>query len=228
MTEVPHGQSFGGAEMVDDNDKTGAVMSKKLKFAQMDPTAQMEQSKAELARANFTDEELKAFEEAFDLFDIDGNGQLEVFEIERVLNELDKHMSRTQIYDLLYDANLEDTVSKGGMNSDEFIQMMAGEKKFKQIPLNDQQKGMVRDIFKCFDYNKDGYWDFEEFEAYFHGIEKDGLLEFTEDAFIKVNDMLGKKDEKHLMGLEQLLFFYTIQDRTVATDLISDYRSIFE
>lgn len=200
MTEVPHSQSFGGGVVDDEEEvKSKSPKSKKLKFKQMG-SATMGPSKAELARANFSDDELRNFEEAFSMFDIDGNGQLEVFEIERVLQELDKPMSRTQIYDLLYDANLETTVAKGGMNLEEFIQMMAGENKFKTVPLDDHHKDMVNQIFKEFDYNNDGFWDYDEFSSYFQCIEKDGLLEFSEDAFIKVNDMLGKKERQTLNG----------------------------
>merc|ERR1719150_2424838 len=112
--------SFGG-DFVEEDAVEADPKSKKLKFSQMDPT-ELGPSKAELARATFSDEEVKKFEEAFSMFDVNGDGCLEVFEIERVLNELDKPMSRTQILDLLYDAGLEGTVAAGGMKIDDFIQ----------------------------------------------------------------------------------------------------------
>merc|ERR1719384_857390 len=149
--------SFGGDVVEEDAVGEGDLKSKKMKFNQMDPT-ELGPSKVELAREQFSADELKSFEDAFGMFDVDGNGRLEVFEIERVLNELDKPMSRTQILDLLYDAGLEGTVAKGGMEIDDFIQMMAGEKNFKTIPLDEHQSKMVTEIFETFDNDGDGYW----------------------------------------------------------------------
>jgi len=195
---------------------------KKMKKQRKKLGIEATQSKADLARAEFSDQELAAFEKAFSTFDADGNGTLEVSEIERVLKQLDKPMSRDEILDLLYDVDLADTINK-----DEFIQMMAGAQKFRTRSLSQDERRMVKRIFMTFDYEKRGYWTFEEFESYFQAIDVEAVLEFSEENFQKVNGLLGSKDKSKL-EIEQLELFYTIEDRTMSTDLESDYRRCCE
>jgi len=174
-------------------------------------------SKADLARMEFSETEISQFEQAFKMFDEDQNGALDVDEISRVLKELDKPMSRDEILDLLYDVDLGDSINK-----DEFIQMMAGEKRFKTRDLHNDEKDMIRQIFDSYDMNRKGYWSFDDFSMYFGAIEVDGYLEFSEQNFKKVNKLLGAKDLSK-MGFKQLQMFYTIEDRTMASDLEDDY-----
>jgi len=179
-------------------------------------------SKTELARDEFSKAEIEAFEKAFQMFDVDGNGTLDIEEIERVLNELGKPMSKDEILDLLYDVDLGSSIK-----IDEFIQMMAGEKKFKTRDLNEGEKKMIKRIFQLFDYDRKEYWTFEDFTQYFECVDQDGFLEMTEENFKKVNNLLGAKDDSQ-MALKQLEKFYSVEDRTMASDLEQDYRRCCE
>jgi len=187
------------------------LKSRKVKLGIPSPSA------ADLARMEFSESEISQFEKAFKMFDEDQNGTLDVDEISRVLKELDRPMSRDEILDLLYDVDLGDSINK-----DEFIQMMAGEKRFKTRDLQNDEKDMIRQIFESYDEDQKGYWSFDDFSMYFGAIEVDGYLEFSEQNFKKVNKLLGAKDLSK-MGCKQLEMFYTIEDRTMASDIKDDY-----
>jgi len=156
------------------------------------------------------------------MFDVDGNGTLDIEEIERVLNELGKPMSKDEILDLLYDVDLGSSIK-----IDEFIQMMAGEKQFKTRDLSESEKKMIKRIFQLFDYDRKEYWTYEDFTQYFECVDQDGFLEMTEENFKKVNNLLGAQDGNQ-MTLKQLEKFYSVEDRTMASDLEQDYRRCCE
>jgi len=187
-------------------------------------------SKLDLAYDNFSNEEITAFEKAFKMFDVDGNGTLDIAEMEKVFKQLEKPMSRDEILDLLYDVDLGKHINANGfaeIGKDDFIQMMAGEKKFKTRDLAPEENKMMQQIFELFDGDEKGYWSYDDFTQYFNAIEFDAVLEFTEDNFVKVNGLLGAKDTSQ-MTLQELKKFYTIEDRTMASDMLSDYRRCCE
>jgi len=179
-------------------------------------------SKIELAYDEFSKAEIEAFEKAFQMFDVDGNGTLDIEEIERVLSELGKPMSKDEILDLLYDVELGSSIK-----IDEFIQMMAGEKQFKTRDLSESEKKMIKRIFQLFDYDRKEYWTYEDFTQYFECVDQDGFLEMTEENFKKVNNLLGAQDNSQ-MTLKEVEKFYSVEDRTMASDLEQDYRRCCE
>merc|ERR1719150_1105487 len=106
----------------------------------------------ELAVDALSEEERRVFEDAFGLFDKDQNGNLDLEEIHNVLQELGKNMSRDEILDSLYDADVGHT---GSITQKEFVKMMAGENLFKTRQLSDGEKQMVQAIFAVFDDDQD-------------------------------------------------------------------------
>merc|ERR1719326_2382832 len=153
------------------------------------------------------------------MFDADGNGTLDLDEIQKVLSDLGRPMSAEDIKNLLFDV---DVGHQGVVDRNDFIQMMAGKNKFRTCDLTEEQREKVKMIFQTFDQDSDGFWTYEDFQRYFTAIESTHL-EMSEEAYLKVNGMLGKEEKIELMGLNELLKFYTIQDRTHESDLESDY-----
>lgn len=177
------------------------------------------------AKEKLNAEEVAQIEQAFERFDKDGNGVLDMDEVEMVLQELGKEMTRDQIQDLFFDVDLRNT---GTIDKKVFLLMMSGEKSFRMQALQEDEVDMVNTIFNLFDSQKRGVWDYQAFQNYFRALENDSRVEISESEFQDLNRILGKEADFEFMGLTELQKFYTIQDRTVSSDLNADYQRIAE
>eukprot|EP01100_Stratorugosa_tubuloviscum_P007285 TRINITY_DN3049_c0_g1_i1.p1 TRINITY_DN3049_c0_g1~~TRINITY_DN3049_c0_g1_i1.p1 ORF type:complete len:196 (-),score=113.85 TRINITY_DN3049_c0_g1_i1:70-657(-) len=74
----------------------------------------------------FTSEELQSFRECFRKYDLDSNGQLEVFELHQLFESLGETKTNAELVQLINDA---DQSAKGGIDYREFLSVMLKAKK---------------------------------------------------------------------------------------------------
>jgi len=115
---------------------------------------------------------------AFNLFDKDQNGAIDVSELQTVLKTLGQNINKEEAEAMMADVDIN---NDGEVDFNEFVQMMENR---MFLPSNTLE---YQDAFKFFDKNGDGYIDFNEL--------KDVLLslgeEFTDQD---INDMLDEAD----------------------------------
>ena len=85
---------------------------------------------------------------------------------------------------------------------------------------------MVKKIFKKFDKKERKQWDYTDFSTYLDTMKKDTPPNVSEENFMKINRMLGKRDDLGKMELRQLIAFYSAMDRRYQSDLAADFRKI--
>merc|ERR1719474_1553309 len=98
--------------------------------------------------------ELSQLKEVFKFMDKDDNGAVDADEIKGVLTNLGVEITGDEIKDIM--ASLDEN-GDGGMDFDEFVQMMD-----RRMSINSQY-AEIEQTFKVFDKNGDGVMDFDEF-----------------------------------------------------------------
>ena len=94
-----------------------------------------------------TKQELEDYEDAFRVFDRDGDGSITVTELGDVMRKLAMNPTDAELQDMV---NEVDADGNGNVDLPEFISLMA--RKMKQA---DQEEELV-EAFKIFDHNRDG------------------------------------------------------------------------
>ncbi|XP_064647923.1 calmodulin-like isoform X2 [Lineus longissimus] len=92
----------------------------------------------------YTDEQIKEFKEAFDLFDADGNGNIDVDELGAIMKSLGKALSRKDLENMIDEV---DEDKNGTIEFDEFLNLMAK---------NQQPEMSMKEAFDMFDKDGDG------------------------------------------------------------------------
>jgi len=93
------------------------------------------------------------FKEAFDEFDKDGSGSISTKELLGVMRSMGQNPTEDEVLELVMEVDLN---GDGTIDFPEFLQMMK-KKSNEQEHLDD-----LREAFKMFDRNKDGYIDLNE------------------------------------------------------------------
>mmetsp|Transcript_19092 Transcript_19092/g.30272 ORF Transcript_19092/g.30272 Transcript_19092/m.30272 type:complete len:234 (-) Transcript_19092:67-768(-) len=123
-------------------------------------------------------QQLDQLKVAFNLFDKDHNGRIDLNELQTVLKTLGQNMSKEETEEMMSSVDINDD---GEIDYEEFVQMMENR---MFLPSNTME---YQDAFKFFDKNGDGFIDFTEL--------KDVLLslgeEFTEQD---IQDMVDEAD----------------------------------
>ena len=96
---------------------------------------------------------IKEFEQAFQLFDKDGNGMIEAKELADVLNALGQSPSEEDIDKMIREI---DGDKNGTIEFSEFLTMMASK---MRVVDNEEE---IQEAFKVFDMNADGFITIEE------------------------------------------------------------------
>ena len=68
------------------------------------------------------EDQINEYKEAFQIFDKDGSGSIDVYELRRVFRSLGKNLTRQEVQDLFDEV---DTDGSGGIEFEEFLQLMA-------------------------------------------------------------------------------------------------------
>ncbi|KAK9082473.1 hypothetical protein Syun_031710 [Stephania yunnanensis] len=95
-----------------------------------------------------TEQQIFEFQEAFCLFDKDGDGRITIEELEKVIKCLVQHPTKQELESMIkdYDVNGNEMLELG-----EFLNLMA--RKMKEAEVEDE----LQDAFKVFDKGSDGY-----------------------------------------------------------------------
>jgi len=133
------------------------------------------------------------FKEAFDEFDKDGSGTISTKELLLVMRSIGQNPTEDEILELVMESDLN---GDGTIDFEEFAEMMK-----KKSSETDQTEGL-KEAFKIFDRNKNGYIETvelknvlnmmgqsltdEEFEMFWReaDLNNDGKLDY--DEFIKI------------------------------------------
>lgn len=125
-------------------------------------------------KAELTDLQKLELKEAFDEFDKDGSGTITTKELLPVLRSIGQNPTEDELLSLVieYDVNGDGTI-----DFDEFVEMMT-----KQNLENVDQSADIKEAFKIFDRDGNGYIDMKELRMVITRIGQPGLLISTEDA----------------------------------------------
>ncbi|XP_037927631.1 calmodulin-A-like [Teleopsis dalmanni] len=143
-----------------------------------------------------TTEQLDEIKEAFNLFDINGDGAISTAELGIVMRSLGENPTEAEVQDLINEIDVD---GSGDIGFTEFLNLMS--RKF----LDHEEE--VREAFKVFDKDGDGFIEFDEmklvlenmgfnlneheFDDLIHGvdIDLDGKIDFEEfDVLMSAKD----------------------------------------
>nr|GMD80252.1 calmodulin-like protein 11 [Ipomoea batatas] len=94
------------------------------------------------------EDQIVEFQEAFNLFDKDGDGCITVEELATVIRSLDQNPSEEELQDMI---NEVDADGNGTIEFTEFLNLMA--KKMKETDAEEE----LKEAFKVFDKDQNGY-----------------------------------------------------------------------
>ncbi|RMZ96257.1 calmodulin-beta-like isoform X1 [Brachionus plicatilis] len=143
----------------------------------------------------FNEEQIGIFEDTFQIFDKDCDGFITLCEIRTVMNSLGFYpgdeLIRKSIQDVDYD-------NSGTVDFEEFIGMMAKFRKSKQ-EMDDE----LREIFKIFDRNQDGFIDSTELKDVLNrlgeNITDEEVMEMIKEADVDGDKMVSYNEFRSIL-----------------------------
>ncbi|XP_037953621.1 neo-calmodulin-like [Teleopsis dalmanni] len=164
----------------------------------------MEQKLAKLAESlNLNDKQMMEIREAFTMFDTNGDGSINVRELGTVMRSLGENPTEAELKDLISEIDAD---GSGTINLYEFTNLMGR----KYTGRSDEDD--VREAFKVFDKDGDGFVTFdevkavllnmgenltdEEFEDLFHEIDLDGNGKIDYEEFEALMSPISRKKRK--------------------------------
>ncbi|KAK6161453.1 hypothetical protein DH2020_004834 [Rehmannia glutinosa] len=125
------------------------------------------------------EEQIVEFQEAFSLFDKDGDGCITIEELATVIRSLDQNPTEEELQDMI---NEVDSDGNGTIEFAEFLNLMA--KKMKDTDAEEE----LKEAFKVFDKDQNGYISADEMirEA---DLDGDGQVNY--DEFVKMMMTIG-------------------------------------
>ena len=130
---------------------------------------------------NLTEEQIEEVKEAFQLFDINGDGTITKIELGTVMRSLGQNPTETELLDMI---NEVDEDGGGSIEFTEFLTMMV--KKMKHTDTEDD----IRETFRIFDEDGNGFITFQELR---HALKNLGenLTDDEIDEMIREADIDG-------------------------------------
>ncbi|KAF6173399.1 hypothetical protein GIB67_027094 [Kingdonia uniflora] len=95
-----------------------------------------------------TEEQIVEFQEAFCLFDKDGDGCITIEELATVIRSLDQNPTEEELHDMIREVDAD---GNGTIEFEEFLNLMA--KKMKETDAEEE----LKEAFKVFDKDQNGY-----------------------------------------------------------------------
>jgi len=102
---------------------------------------------AAVDKSPLTDEQISEFKEAFQMFDKDGDGQIDSKELGTVMRSLGQNPSESELQDMIGEVDAD---SNGAIDFPEFLIMMG--RKMKDTDSEEE----IREAFKVFDRDNNG------------------------------------------------------------------------
>jgi len=129
------------------------------------------------------------FKEAFDYFDKDGSGSISSDELLQVMRAMGQNPTEDELLNLVMEVDID---GNGTIDFPEFLEMM--KKKATEV----DEEADLREAFKLFDRNRDGYIDRKELKKVTSMLgtmlTTEELDEFMRDADVVRGDGNGKLD----------------------------------
>ncbi|GAX22414.1 hypothetical protein FisN_14Hh027 [Fistulifera solaris] len=125
----------------------------------------------------FTDTELKAFRDAFRMFDLDGGGTIETHELKQVITQLGDNPTDEEIDDMIIAV---DTNGDGEIDFEEFLALM----RLRMGESGDDAETHLREVFDMFDADGSGCIDRNEMRTLMKKLAQD----LTEEEITLIMD----------------------------------------
>ncbi|RVD84729.1 uncharacterized protein DFL_006455 [Arthrobotrys flagrans] len=142
-------------------------------------------------------EEVQTFEDAFKMFDKDGNGEISIDELGAVMKSLGQQPTESELRDIIHEVDLNNT---GTIDFQEFLTLMA--------PRDQQHRDMdreLRDAFNVFDKDKTGTIDATELrgvmKALGENLTDEQIEEMIKEADKDGNGTIDFEEFKAIMQL---------------------------
>ncbi|KAF3177586.1 hypothetical protein EYR41_008762 [Orbilia oligospora] len=142
-------------------------------------------------------EEVQTFQDAFKIFDKDGNGEISIDELGAVMNSLGQQPTESELRDIIHEVDLDNT---GTIDFQEFLALMA--------PRDQQHRDIdreLRDAFNVFDKDKTGTIDATELrlvmKALGENLTDEQIEEMIKEADKDGNGTIDFEEFKAIMQL---------------------------
>ncbi|KAL0483167.1 calmodulin [Acrasis kona] len=128
-------------------------------------------------------EQILEYFDVFKYFDNDGNGSIEAVELEQVLRKLKVDVSKQELTQML---DSVDADKSGTIEFEEFLNMLVtGE----EVIIDPEQE--IRDTFRVFDKNGDGFISADELKKVFTQLGEDHITDGDMDRLMQQIDLDG-------------------------------------
>eukprot|EP00164_Ancoracysta_twista_P001930 GFYU01002537.1.p1 GENE.GFYU01002537.1~~GFYU01002537.1.p1 ORF type:complete len:222 (-),score=52.85 GFYU01002537.1:132-797(-) len=143
-----------------------------------------------------TEEEIEEWTEAYKLFDKDGNGKIDIDELDVIMRSCGITKSDKEIKQLMADADLD---GSGTLDLDEFVAMMARWRKGSS-----SEEDEIKQAFKIFDKDKSGEVSIRELKDVFSSLSEKIMEDVIDELFLEfdLNDdgVLNEEEFFHLLS----------------------------
>ena len=151
----------------------------------------------------YSEEQMLELREAFDQFDKDGNGSINISELEAVMNSLEQFPTQEELKQMINDDDLD---RNGVIDFNEFVALMAKDDQEPDIVVDEES---IRKAFRAFDQDGNGYIsaaelkevmkELDEFsnnedvQSIINNADKDGDGQVNYEEFLNsIKEELGK------------------------------------
>ncbi|KAH3854083.1 calmodulin-A-like [Dreissena polymorpha] len=128
--------------------------------------------------SDLTEEQIKEFREAFDLFDKDGDQTITTAELLTVMRSLGHNPSNEELMQMIREVDIN---GNGKIEFNEFLALME-----KNLRCYDSEE-LIRGAFEVIDLHGDGYITYQQLRQVVHDLG----LDYTED---EMRDMIAEAD----------------------------------
>ncbi|XP_041016591.1 calmodulin-like protein 11 [Juglans microcarpa x Juglans regia] len=128
-----------------------------------------------------SEEQIAEFQEAFCLFDKDGDGSITIEELANAIRSLDQNPTQEELQTMINEVDVD---GNGTIEFGEFLNLMA--RKMKE----NEAEGELKEAFKVFDQDQDGYISPNELRHVMINLEE-RLTDEEVDQMIRDADLDG-------------------------------------
>lgn len=144
--------------------------------------------------SQLTDDKIKEYQEAFNLYDKDNDGIIAIQKLGRVLRAMGLNPTEIEVQEMIDEVDSEGT---GNLDFESFLNILAS-RKFD----DEDHEDALREAFKMFDRDGNGYIDAEELRICMINLGEKLTLEEVEEMIREVDiDYDGRMDYQEFVKL---------------------------